>query len=179
MVDGTVIGTQCGNGMYPHEIEMLYTSASEIKARNIVEIGARSGNSSVALATVAKEQGGHLYSIDPDRKFHEGWEKNLEHFGVREYATKIIKASPWVDKEDIKTPIDYLFIDGNHQTRWVLVDYHYFQPWVRKNGRIAFHDICFASVKPAIEIILSTDGKNIREVCKTEKGKRGVVVWQI
>ena len=45
--------------------------------------------------------------------------------------------------DDFKEPIDFLFIDGNHDYEAVLQDYEQWSPKVRPGGVIAFHDVVF------------------------------------
>jgi predicted O-methyltransferase YrrM len=61
------------------EIWCLYYNASEIHARNILEIGSRYGCSSMTLAAVAKEQNGHLQSIEANPQ--ELWRTNMDEMG--------------------------------------------------------------------------------------------------
>jgi cephalosporin hydroxylase len=39
------------------------------------------------------------------------------------------------------TPVDFLFIDGNHTYEGVKRDFELYSPFVRRGGVIAFHDI--------------------------------------
>ena len=162
--------------MYLWELEILYETASSIKAKSIVEIGAWDGCSTMVLGTVAKENNGRLYSIDP--RLTVDMLKNVEEMGLKEHVVNVVGASPWIDMKFMPNSYDYIFIDGNHQTRWVLVDYHFWMHYLRKHGMVAFHDISFPSVQKALEIIKETDEKQLKEVRYTEKKKRGILVWQ-
>jgi len=162
--------------MYPWEMEILYRTASDIKAKTILEIGAWDGCSTMALGAVAKENDGRLWSIDP--KLTSPMLKNMEELGLTKYVKHIVGASPWIDMNIMPNGYDYIFIDGNHKTRWVLVDYHFWIRFLRKHGRVAFHDICFPSVQKAFEIIKETDSKNMKVVEDTTARKRGIIVWE-
>lgn len=177
-MDFVEIAERGGNRMYWWELEMLDMLVRKYKPKSIVEIGAWDGCSTMTMALAAKETGGHIFSIDPQPS--DILNTNLAELGLEDYVTKLTQSSPWVDMDLIELPIDFLLIDGNHHTRWVLVDYHYFKKYVRKGGLIAFHDCEFTSVKKAIEIILETDKKRITEVAYSgAKGKRGILAWQI
>lgn len=163
------------------EATILYDTASEILAQNIVEIGSMYGTSSMALGTVAKEQGGHLQCIDPWARGK--WYRNIAEMELREYVTMIHAFSPWIDMSQINLPIEYLLIDGEHKTRWCLADYHYWSAYVRPGGRIAFHDYKDAGkagfhVKRAVEIILEDDADNLKEIVRNETSKWGIIVFE-
>lgn len=162
--------------MYQWEIEILYETASSIKAKSILEIGAWDGCSTMVLGAVAKENNGRLYSIDP--RLTITMLKNIEEMKLRNYVTNIVGASPWIDMKCMPNSYDYIFIDGDHRTRWVLADYHFWMRFLRKHGMVAFHDIHFPSIQKALEIIKETDEKGLKEVRYTEKKKRGILVWQ-
>lgn len=163
------------------EAKILYDTASAIHARNILEIGSMYGTSSIVLGTVAKEQGGHLQCIDPWARGR--WYENIAEMGLRDYVTMIHAFSPWIDMSKINLPIDYLSIDGEHLTRWCLVDYHYWSAYVRPGGQIAFHDFSDRHkagfhVKRAVDIILEDDADNLREVTRNEDSRWGIIVFE-
>lgn len=163
------------------ECEILYDTCSEIRPQNILELGSMYGTSSIILGTVAKEQGGHLQCIDPWARGR--WYKNIAEMGLRDYITMIHAFSPWVDMDLIRLPIDYLLIDGEHLTRWCLVDYHYWSAYVRPGGRIVFHDFknqgkAGISVKRAVDIILEEDAENLKEIVRNEDTRWGIIVFE-
>ena len=160
--------------MYPWEIEILYNTARERRPEVIVEIGSWDGCSTIALGCVAKEFGGKLYAIDP--KATDLFSGNMEHFGLQDTVKAVTGFSPWVD--GIPDRINYLFIDGNHTTKSVMLDYSYWVHFMKKNDIVAFHDITFPSVKKALDIIFEHDGKHLKEIQKCELRRRGIGVWQ-
>jgi predicted O-methyltransferase YrrM len=170
-----------GGSITSEDAHVLYLSADEIEAKNILEIGSRCGGSTVYLGTVAKKYGGHLYCIDPITR--DQWYANVKLAGLDGYVTMIKGASPWVSFKEVVTPLDYLFIDGDHHTRWVIADYHYWIPFVRIGGRVAFHDWGDSSmvgnmVRKAIGLILQTDTGTLKKVDETQLSRCGVVVFE-
>jgi hypothetical protein len=120
---------------------------------------------------------------------------NMESYGLKGFYTLVPEASPWVtlDLKSISS-IDLLFIDGRHDIRWCLVDYHYFEPFVRDGGVIVFHDTggtCQEDkrqpdygkpgyvplVRRAIEIILSTDTDKIIQFDKSDAVDGGALAF--
>lgn len=164
-----------------YDARALYQTADEIGARRILEIGSCNGGSTVYLGAVAKKHGGRLYCIDPIVR--DILRENIKLAELDDYVTIIQGASPWVDPEKVAVPLDYLFIDGEHFTRWVVADYHYWVPFVRVGGRIAFHDWGASDragemVREAVRLILQTDFGSLKKVDETQPNKWGVVVFE-
>ena len=148
------------------DCELLFRGAIILEAHCIVEIGAAWGTSSMVLGLACKETGGHLWSVEA--KPRREWFDNIKKMGLDKTVTLIKGCSPAVHL-DLPGPIDFLFIDGDHQTRSVLRDYYYWSHFVRVGGLIGFHDIYgppSPKVNKAIEMILS-DGSE----CLQEQGR--------
>lgn len=166
------------------DAEVLYDTAMQIKAQRILEIGSREGGSTMVLGSVARETCGTLHCIEPKILHKLAVNINAYELGTCLYLHE--GHSPWIDGvyeifKGIEQGIDYLFIDGDHRTRWILADYHYWEPLVRAGGRIAFHDWTGKNsvsdqVRRAVEIILETD--KLREVCRHESTDRGIIVFE-
>lgn len=167
--------------MTREDLEMMNETARDIKAENIVEIGSMDGTSSILLGMIAREHGGRLACIEPAPR--RRWQVNIKEMGLEPYVELIKAFSPWVPDDKIPKPIDYLLIDGNHKTRWAIVDYHFFFPLVRIGGLIAFHDYnarkgVAAWIRRAIDIILEDDAEKIVEVCHNETKDRGIIIFR-
>lgn len=176
----TDILNSCGGRLSIDDARILYDNAMAIEAKSILEIGCMDGCSSMVFGEVVKQTGGHLYCIEP---FPKGrWAANMERLGLLPYATQIQGRSPWIIPEIIRQPIDFLFIDGDHRTRWTIVDYHYWEPFVRPGGLTAFHDWTGAKgvgawVQRAVGIILEDD-LELEEVARSESSNRGVILFR-
>jgi len=163
------------------DLELIDKYARAIQARNIVEIGSMDGTSSILLGLIARDFAGRLFCIEPQPKSR--WAKNMIECDLKEHVELIKACSPWVEMDKIQTPIDFLLIDGNHRTRWAIVDYHYFFPFVREGGLIAFHDYNARKevgkwVRRAIDIILEDDAEKIKEVGHNETSDRGTIIFR-
>lgn len=175
------------------DLELLQRCCDYCRAKTILEIGSADGGSSIVLGTEAKKRGGHLYCIEPVPK--SKMIGNMKSYGLDGHYTLVPEASPWVTL-DLKSigPIDLLFIDGRHDIRWCLVDYHYFEPFVRDGGVIIFHDTggtCQEDkkqqdyglpgyvplVKRAINIILSTDIDRLIQFDKSDAADGGAMAF--
>lgn len=167
--------------MTQSDLDLLDKTARQIGAKTLVEIGSMDGCSSMLLGMVARDNGGKLTCIEPSPKAR--WQVNIDEMGLADNVKTIRQYSPWVDVEHFDLPIDYLLIDGNHRTRWAIVDYHFFFPFIRLGGMIAFHDYngrkgVAAWVRRAIDIILEDDSEKIEEVCHNDTKDRGIIIFR-
>ncbi len=148
--------------------------------KTIVETGSMDGCSSMLFGLIAKEVGAKVFCIEPKPK--KGWYENRDYYGLHNTLTLIRSANPWFNIDIIPKPIDFLFIDGNHEQRWALVDYHFLEPFVRVGGRIAFHDynskVYKHKIRAAIELILKTDSNVIKELEYNKTNDRGTIVFE-
>jgi len=173
--------TYCGGRLTLPDAELLYKTPMEIKAKNMLEIGSMDGCSSMVLGEVARTNDGLLQCLEPAPK--QKWRWNIERLNLQKYVDLIFASSPWIPPEKVNTPLDYLLIDGDHRTRWCLVDYHYWFPFVRVGGRIAFHDWnerreAGVWVREAVRIILETDSEYLNKLGETQGSTRGLVVFE-
>ena len=184
--DYTDILNSCGGRLSSVDASIIFNTALSIEAKTIVEIGSMDGCSAMVFGHVLQQTGGHLYCIEPNPKTR--WKANMDRLGLADYATSIMRSSPWINPTDVgftpgPMPIDYLLIDGDHRTRWTIVDYHYWEPYVRQGGMIAFHDWTGgkgvgAMVQRAVGIILEDDEDGLEEVARNEARDRGIIVFR-
>lgn len=172
----------CGGRITVQDADLLFETSMFIQAKNILEIGSADGCSTMVFGSVAREMGGKLQCIDPHPKKQWAW--NVERLQLQEWVEMIKGSSPWIPLNLIRQPIDYLFIDGDHRTRWAMVDYHYWSRFVRIGGRIAFHDWgdqheAGKCVREAVEIILRDDAEKVlKKIGETKTTSRGTVVFE-
>jgi len=181
----------CGGRLTIHDAQLLNESARAIKARNILEIGSMDGCSTMILGNIVRDFEGRLQCIEPAPK--QKWRWNVDRLGLQDFVTMHFGGAPWVGHDKIiqhclppiekkDQPLDYLFIDGDHRTRWAIVDYHYYMPFVRIGGRIGFHDWWDRKdagkwVREAVEIILRDDEPLLKKVGETQNA-RGYIVFE-
>lgn len=188
-IDSNIIGALHGG-----EGGLLYDLAKNCKGNGvIVEIGSLMGKSTAFLAFGSKAgQSVKVYAIDP---FDGGNSKPLS-----QYVKNIIKKGNYFPKfsenmrkarildivipipkrsreaiNDIKEPVELLFIDGAHGYEFVKEDFLNYFPKVITGGTIAFHDINREGVKRVIdEYVLSNCGieqiKTFRSILYCKRG---------
>ena len=131
-----------------HEhLTTLYMLATEFDCTTLVELGTRSGESTLALAYAAKRTGGKLYSFDiadcveakkamADRSLTPYWEFSIGNDLEVNWNRKI----------------DFLFIDTSHTYEHTLKELVRFEPFVKSGGIIAMHDsVACPGVKKAVK----------------------------
>lgn len=164
------MGNKTGVGGGPQltidDCKILWETVLTIEAKCIVEIGAFRGTSSMVMGLAAQKTAGYVWSVEA--KPQKEWHENICIMSLEKIVTLVTGYSPAI-RLDLPGSIDFLFIDGDHQTRSVLRDYYYWSYFVRVGGLIGFHDI-YGTPSPmvnrAIEMILS-DGSG----CLQETGR--------
>lgn len=162
------------------EEDVLLLSDTAKDAKAILEIGCRTGFSSVLLGGIAKKNFGKLYCVECDPL--KEWFENMERAGLGHYYLMLDTFSPWVDYRLLPTSLDYLFVDGDHRTSHAIADLHFFSPLVKVGGFIAVHDTNFREeridkmVNRAISIFLE-DHPNFK-LFKECRGQFGTKVLQ-
>jgi predicted O-methyltransferase YrrM len=113
----------------------LYMLAVEFNAKNMLELGVRGGESTIALLQAAKEIGGSLTSIDiapcPTAK------ERVREYGFESYWIFILGDDCTLDWN---RPINLLFIDTTHEYEHTLKELTKYEPSVVPKGIIILHD---------------------------------------
>jgi len=118
----------------------------ELNLKTVLELGTRTGESTITLLLATKELGGTMTSVDVD--------SCLE---AKEKIKKLELEKYWnfIQSDDISlnwnTTIDHLFIDTSHTYDHTLAELRKFEPFVRKGGLITLHDIM--SCPPVLDAI--------------------------
>ncbi len=138
-----------------NEGELLYNTAKNCKGNSgaIVEVGSWKGKSTIYLGKGSKA-GNHVkvYAIDPhigspelkeifgDNIWtFEEFKENIKTAEVDDIVVPINKTSVEA-AETFQEPIEFLFIDGDHNYEMVKLDFELWFPMVIEGGIIAFHD---------------------------------------
>ena len=109
----------------------------------ILEIGSWQGRSTCAMGFACVGTRRRIVSVDVEPEgepSRTGFRRNVVAMGLRELVTEIIGDSRQVMK-GWTTPLDFAFIDGNHDYPFVLSDFELTYPWIKHGGWIAFHDM--------------------------------------
>ena len=145
------------------EGQALYEAAASARPGTWLEIGTYCGKSTQLLAHAARRVGSRLVTVDHHHGSEEnqpGWEWHDtsmvdEHSGLLDtlpafrrtwdehvkdvvsivVATTAQVATWW------RTPVEFLFLDGNHVEEMAQHDYAAFAPHVSVGGLLAVHDV--------------------------------------
>jgi predicted O-methyltransferase YrrM len=131
------------------ELAPLLGILSRQRPMRVVEIGTGRGGTLWAWCRVAAPEA-HLVSIDlPGGPFGSGGYEpsTIQAYGHAGQTITLIQGDSHAPeslaavKRAIGGPIDFLYIDGDHDYAGVSSDYAMYSPLVREGGLIAFHDI--------------------------------------
>jgi predicted O-methyltransferase YrrM len=141
-------------GIYGNEALLLVKAYQELNPKLTIEIGRMNGISTRVLAALCKSNGGRLISFDGMTS--KAVKRKLKSMNLEDNVNLIEGWIPWITP-DFSWDIDFLFIDGDHTYISILVDYHYFNYFVKKGGYIAFHDMNMRESQEAVKNIMSRD----------------------
>jgi hypothetical protein len=111
----------------------------------VVEIGVAEGASALALREVMGSDG-TLYLIDPFHLSRFRWINAQRRAAKMAVSSSKLGKVIWIERfsfDAVKSwnrPIDFLFIDGDHEEKNVIRDWSEWSRFVRPGGRVAFHD---------------------------------------
>ncbi|MCK5604640.1 class I SAM-dependent methyltransferase [Candidatus Pacearchaeota archaeon] len=149
-----VFGRSEVGGIHGNEALLLTKAYKDLNPKLTVEIGRMNGLSTRLLAALCKSNGGNLISFDGLSGI--GVLRKLELMKLEKNVKLVEGWVPWI-KPDFSWDVDFLFIDGDHTYMSILVDYHYFNYFVKKGGYIAFHDMNMKDSQKAVKDIMGRD----------------------
>lgn len=121
-----------------NHLPTLSLLVAEFELRNVVELGTRTGISTVTFLEAAARIGGNVLSIDPE-PCPEAAER-VAHAGMGELWRFLQASDLDVPAAELPTPIDLLFIDTTHLYEHTLEELRRFSRHLRAGSWIALHD---------------------------------------
>lgn len=120
-----------------HEhLQTLHLLTVELNLKNILELGTRTGESTIAFLLAANKINGKVTSVDID-PCHEAKKRIKE--------LKLDSLWSFIQMDDLKLnwneEVDHLFIDTSHTYQQTVLELEKFEPFVKKGGMITLHDI--------------------------------------
>ncbi len=134
------------------ELVALAETLAQLRPDRALEIGTFRGGTLLLLTRLASPHA-TVVSVDlPGGKFGGGYSTHrrrlYRHFARRDQRLHLLQGDSHSKEmfEQVKVvfenkPLDYLFIDGDHNYEGVKSDFETYRPMVREGGLIAFHDI--------------------------------------
>lgn len=142
-------------------LPILSMLVTEFRLREIVELGTRSGNSSLTLLTAAKSIGGKVLSMDIQPC--EIAQQRVAAAGLKDYWTFWQTDDLRVPDSDIPQPIDLLFIDTWHTYNQLTAELKKYTPRLRPGSWIAIHDyISFPGMTHAVRDFIASRPSGVR-----------------
>ncbi|HWM51907.1 MAG TPA: class I SAM-dependent methyltransferase [Thermoplasmata archaeon] len=120
--------------IYAH-LPTLYRITLEGPRPRVLELGTRSGESTLALLLAAKEIDGHVTSVDVNPCPEA--ESRVAEAGLAALWTFVMQGDLDLDWKD---PIDHLFVDTSHRYGHTLEELRKYEPFVVSGGVISLHD---------------------------------------
>ena len=120
-------------------MDYLFASACAVPAPKIIELGTRTGNSTVAfLAAIDHLKGGHLWSVDVDApRTPPAW-GDIEAWTFTRGDDTAPEIVAW--HQEHAAPVDLLFVDTSHTYKHTLDELRLWVPMVRPGGVVLMHD---------------------------------------
>ena len=139
-----------GNGDSDKHLMTLLGIALSGKAKTIIELGVRDGNTTLPLLYAAKTNGGMLHSVDieetkfkPDDEHKDNWK-----FYKQDAIT-------FLESWDNKNEIDVIFVDDWHSYEHVKKELEILDGLVSPSTVIILHDLMYGGTTPFYHVDLT------------------------
>jgi predicted O-methyltransferase YrrM len=132
-----------GNGDSDQHVLTLYSIALGSKAKKILELGVRNGDSTRPLLAATIKNGGHLTSVDiNETKFNPGYSFDKYWTFVKQDALEFLKA------QNPSEPYDLIFLDDWHSYEHVKKELNEIDRLVSPKTVILIHDLMYGNTCP-------------------------------
>jgi glycosyltransferase involved in cell wall biosynthesis/predicted O-methyltransferase YrrM len=136
------ITTRIEGWLTDDEGKFLYCAARNCTGKGvIVEIGSWKGKSTFFIGKGSEGAGKiKIYAIDPHLEgSYEEFKRNIKNAELNDIVIPVVKTSEEAAK-DFTEPVEFIFIDGDHEYESVKKDFELWFPKLINKGIIAFHD---------------------------------------
>jgi nucleoside-diphosphate-sugar epimerase/predicted O-methyltransferase YrrM len=141
-----------GAGDSDKHVLSLFGIAVGSGAKNILELGVRSGVTTLPLLMAAKNNGGKLTSVDINNTHFSVPDDMLQHWKfVQDDAVKFLQNTK-------ETPYDLVFIDDWHAYAHVKKELELLDPIVTPKTIILLHDLMYGNYEPRYHCDLTLKG---------------------
>lgn len=123
----------------------LFTEAAAMQPSMIVELGVRSGESTVALSRVANLFGSHLISVDLE-DCSRACSSDHQVFVKSDDVTFAKEFTDWCERRNYASSIDVLFIDTSHEFDHTVAEIQHWFPLLSPHCKVVFHDTNMSTV---------------------------------
>jgi len=142
-------------------LPILSMLVKEFELKEIVELGTRSGNSTLILLAAANASGGRVLSMDVQPC--ELAQQRVASAGLGDSWTFWHTDDLSVPDSEIPEPIDLLFIDTRHTYNQLTAELKKYTPRLRQGSWIAIHDyVSFPGMTRAVRDFVSSRPHSFR-----------------
>jgi len=142
-MDSLIYKTLNGTGDSDKHIMTLFSLVLSTKSKNILELGVRSGVTTLPLLEAAKLTGGHVISVDVnDTEFRCPPELSEHWTFIKMDALEYLK-----NYENNK-PFDFIYVDDWHSYDHVKKELEYIDKYVSPKTVITLHDLMYGNTCP-------------------------------
>jgi predicted O-methyltransferase YrrM len=142
-------------------LPILCMLVREFELKEVVELGTRTGNSSLTLLAAARSVGGRVLSMDiqPCERAQE----RVASAGLADYWTFRQADDLGVPNSEIPDPIDLLFIDTWHTYNQLTAELKKYAPHLCRGSWIAIHDyVSFPGMTRAVRDWVAAQRQSVR-----------------
>lgn len=132
-----------GNGDSDRHLMTIFSIALGIKAKKILELGVRSGKTTLPLLLAAKINSGKVVSVDINETDFKAPDELKEYLEFKQMDA--LKYLEEVSKEE---PFDLIFIDDWHAYNHVKKELEYVDRLVSPRSVILLHDLMYGNHAP-------------------------------
>lgn len=117
--------------VYEH-LPTFVQTVEDLHAQQIIELGTRSGVSTIAWLYALEQSGGHLWTVDLEPAPNIGQYDHWTHLQGDDCSEQVFERLP--------SQVDVVFIDTSHEYDHTLTELSLYHWLVRPGGRILLHD---------------------------------------
>ena len=173
---------------HSREFRPLMEFLETLRPQNLVEVGTREGGSLFMLSRIMPP-GSTIISVDLPGLAWGRDDSGLRKQRIAErlrsdgFTVHLVERDSSLPETAAEVagllggaPIEVLFLDGDHSFEGVLADFRNYQPMVKKEAPIIFHDIAQSPNTPKVEVhylwrVLKTLAPHIEFVAAPENGQ--------
>jgi cephalosporin hydroxylase len=123
----------------------LFLESVAMRPSMIVELGVRSGESTIAFSQVADLFESHLISVDLD-DCSQACQNSRQVFVKSDDVKFAQEFNAWCESRNFPTAIDVLFIDTSHEFEHTAAEIENWFPHLSPHSKVLFHDTNMSTV---------------------------------
>ena len=149
----------------------------EFGLKNIVELGTRDGNSTLALLEAGRGIDAHVTSVDVEPCLAA--KRRVQGAGLLDYWTFVQADDMQLQPPQIPVTIDLLFVDTSHLYAPTLAELNKYSAYLRDGSWIALHDyVSFAGVNRAVHDFVTSNPFRVRFYSFMHQNGLALLRWQ-